>query len=188
MRHIDLNIIELFDIHLTENNVSYSASIIGGAAIMLVANSLRPTGDIDSVILIPDHIKVEIAKFARKQGIVETWFNDNASRNIRDFIKENENVFVHLIFSGQSLKLFTPSMKTLLVSKIYPILDRADEGKDLQDIENLIRAKVVTKEDLEEAIDTFEYEIRFESDSATRKNSWEIVKYLRTFSENSFEI
>ena len=82
MRHIDLNIIELFDIHLTENNVSYSASIIGGAAIMLVANSLRPTGDIDSVILIPDHIKVEIAKFARKQGIVETWFNDNASRNI----------------------------------------------------------------------------------------------------------
>jgi len=188
LRHIDLNIIELFDLHLTESNVSYSASIIGGAAIMLVANSLRPTGDIDSVILIPANIKQEIAKFARNQGISETWFNDNASRNNRDFVKDNENVFVHLIFSGQSLKLYTPSMKTLLVSKIYPILDRADEGKDLQDIENLIRAKVVTKEDLKEAIDTFEYEIRYEGDSATRKNSWELVRYLRTFSENAFGI
>jgi hypothetical protein len=186
MRHIDLSIIEQFDVHLTENNHSYSASIIGGAAIMLVANSLRPTGDIDSVILIPDHIKEEIAKFARKIGIVETWFNDNASRNIRDFIKENENVFVHLIFSGQSLKIYTPSMKTLLISKIYPILDRADEGKDLQDIENLIFAKVVTKEDLNDAIDTFEHEIRYENDSTTRKNSWEIVKFLRTFSESTF--
>ena len=77
-------------------------------------------------------------------------------------------------------------MKTLLISKIYPILDRADEGKDFQDIENLIPAKVVTKENLKDAIDTFEYEIRYEADSATRKNSWEIVKYLRTFFENSF--
>lgn len=95
MRHVDPNIIELFDLHLTESNVSYSASIIGGAAIMLVSNSLRPTGDIDSVILIPAHIKEEVAKFARNQRISETWFNDNASRNNRDFVKDNENVFVH---------------------------------------------------------------------------------------------
>jgi hypothetical protein len=55
-------------------------------------------------------------------------------------------------------------------------------------IENLIRAKVVTKEDLKEAIDTFEYEIRYEGDSAARKNSWDLVKFLRTFSENAFGI
>ena len=185
-RHIDIELIRSFDRHLQEKGLAYTASIIGGAAIMLVASSLRPTGDIDSILSIPPDIKDAIVEFARKNSIKETWFNDNASRNYREFVKSGEDVFIHQVFSGSSLNLYTPSIHTLLISKIYPMLDRADEGHDLADVENLINAQLVKIEDLEKAIATFEFEIRFEEDSDVRKDSWELAKSLRKFMLDAF--
>lgn len=41
---IDIEIIKKFDAHLESKGFTYSASIIGGAAILLIANETRSTG------------------------------------------------------------------------------------------------------------------------------------------------
>lgn len=82
MTTIDIGTIELFDAHLKEKGLSYSASIVGGTAIMLVASAQRSTGDIDSLQAIPDNIRKEIAAFAAIRGLDPKWFNDHASRKL----------------------------------------------------------------------------------------------------------
>jgi hypothetical protein len=109
---------------LKNKGITYHASIVGGTAIMLVANGQRPTGDIDSLQRIPDEVRIEIAAFATAHELDPKWFNDQASRNFNEFVRNGEEVFAKLVFDGKALKLYTQSIKTLLLSKIYPILDR----------------------------------------------------------------
>lgn len=187
MKPIDLGLIEGFDRHLKEKGISYTASIIGGAAIMLVADGQRATGDIDSLQRIPDNVRAEIASFAKARGLEPTWFNDNASRNFKEFVRKGEEVFATLVFEGKALKLYTPSLKTLLLSKIYPMLDRPEEGKDFQDIESLVVAKVVGRSELEEAVKAFEDAIRFEDDRDLRKASRELLSTLHAFIDETFQ-
>lgn len=184
MKDIDIGVIELFDLHLKEKGMSYKASIVGGTAIMLVANGQRPTGDIDSLQRIPDDIRAEIVQFAKIRDLDPSWFNDHASRNFHEFVRKGEEVFAKLVFNGKALKIYTPSVKTLLLSKIYPILDRPEQGKDLQDIEALIAANVVGSKELEEAIQAFEEHIRFENDREQIKMSRILAKTLRRFLES----
>ncbi len=186
MKTVDIGLIELFDSHLQKKSLSYSASIIGGAAIMLVASGQRPTGDIDSLQRIPDEIRAEIIAFAIERDLEPKWFNDHASRNFQEFVRKGEEVFATLVFDGKALKLYTPSVKTLLLSKIYPILDRPEEGKDLQDIEALIEAKIVGREDFEEAVADFEASIRFENEHDQRKAARQLVSTLRLHIEQMF--
>jgi hypothetical protein len=182
-RPIDIGLIELFDQYLKAKGISYSASIVGGVAIMLVANGQRPTGDIDSLQRIPDEVRAEIGRFAKERGLEANWFNDNASRNFQEFVRKGEEVYAKLVFEGDVLKLFTPSIKTLLLSKIYPILDRPEDPKDFQDIEDLVAAKVVGRADLEEAVQAFEDNIRFEDDRTIRSSSRELVTTLKRYIE-----
>jgi hypothetical protein len=186
VRPIDNGIIELFDAHLNAKGMTYSASIVGGAAIMLVASGQRPTGDIDSLQRLPDEVRAEITAFATVHDLDPKWFNDHASRNFNEFVRKGEEVFAKLVFDGQALKLYTPSIKTLLLSKIYPILDRPEEGKDLQDIEALIDAKVVGRKELEEAVAAFEENIRFEDDRDHLKASWSLAALLRSYIDETF--
>jgi hypothetical protein len=186
MKPIDNGIIVLFDAHLNDKGITYNASIVGGAAIMLVASGQRSTGDIDSLQRIPDDVRAEIAAFATIQGLDPKWFNDHASRNFNEFVRKGEEVFAKLVFDGKALKLYTPSIKTLLLSKIYPILDRPEEGKDLQDIEALIDAKVVGRRELEDAIEAFEDNIRFEDDRDQRKAARDLAEMIRKNIETRF--
>lgn len=80
--------------------------------------------------------------------------------NFNEFVRKDEEIFAKLFFDGKALKLYTPSTKTLLLSKIYLILD-SPEGKDLQNIEDLIDAKVVGHKELEDAVADFDSNIRF---------------------------
>lgn len=186
MTPINIGLIQLFDAHLHEREISYSSSIIGGAAIMLIASSQRSTGDIDSLHRIPNEIVAEIVSFATIHGLDPRWFNDIASRNFHEFVRKGEDVYAKLVFDGKALKLYTPSVKTLILSKIYPILDRPEEGKDLQDIEALIEAGVVTRTDFENAISAFDDNIRFEDDRDLRKISRELISMLRLFAASAF--
>ncbi len=186
MKPIDLGLIEDFDRHLKEKGISYSASIIGGAAIMLVADGQRATGDIDSLQRIPDNVRTEIATFAKARSLEPTWFNDHASRNFKEFVGKGEEIFATLVFEGKALKLYTPSFKTLLLSKIYPMLDRPEEGKDFQDIEALIAAQVVGRKELEAAVQAFEDNIRFEERDLL-KASRELASTLRAFIDETFK-
>jgi hypothetical protein len=186
MKSVDIGLIELFDRHLEAKGLTYKASIIGGTAIMLVADGQRATGDIDSLQRIPDNIRAEIASFAAARGLEPAWFNDNASRNFKEFVRKGEEVFATLVFEGKALKLYMPSIKTLLLSKIYPMLDRPEEGKDLQDIDSLVVAKIVGRKDLEEAVTAFEDNIRFE-DREVIKPSRELASALRAYIEETFD-
>jgi len=186
LKPIDLSLIEAFDRHLKQKNISYSASIIGGAAVMLVADCQRATGDIDSLQRIPDNVRTEIASFAKARGLEPTWFNDHASRNFKEFVRKGEEVFATLVFEGKALKLYTPSLKTLLLSKIYPMLDRPEEAKDFNDIEALVAAKVVGREDLEAAVQSFEDDIRFEERDLI-KASRELAAALRKYVADAFD-
>jgi len=185
-RPIDIGLIEKFDKHLKAKGLCYSASIVGGAAIMLVANEQRSTGDIDSLQRIPDEIRVEIGHFAAEHGLDATWFNDHASRNFHEFVRKGEEVYSKLVFAGDALKLFTLSIMTLLLSKIYPILDRPENPKDFQDIEDLVAAKVVGRVELEEAVGAFEDHIRFEDDRAMRKAARELSAALKKYIDDEF--
>ena len=184
---IDLNLISLFDQHLAAAGLSYKASIIGGAAILLIANSQRATGDIDSLLKIPNEIKSEILKFARIQKIDETWFNDNASRNYAEFVMKGQEVFSSLVFSGMALQIYTPSAQTLILSKIYPMLDRADTGKDLQDLDALVIAGAISRYDFEAALVSFKSNIRFEDDREIRRASRALASLLDEFIDKSFQ-
>lgn len=186
MKTIDVGLIELFDQHLHSKGISYRASIVGGAAILLVADGQRATGDIDSLQRIPDNVRAEIVSFAATRGLEPTWFNDHASRNFKEFVRKGEEVFATLVFEGKALKLYTPSLKTLLLSKIYPILDRPEEGKDFQDIESLVAAKIVGRTELEEAVKAFEDNIRFEERDQL-KASRELASMLHTYIEETFD-
>ena len=187
MTTIDIGLIELFDLHLHSKSLKYQASIIGGAAIMLVANGQRPTGDLDSIVRIPDEIKAEIRAFAIIRQISEDWFNDNASRNFHEFVMKGQEVFDAVAFSGKALTLHTPSMPTLLLSKFYPILDRPAAGKDLQDIESLLVAGVVRKSDFDKALEMFKDNIRFEPSKKTQSLSRDILKVLRKIGDGHFK-
>ena len=72
MKHIDIGLIEDFDFYLRELTLTYCASIIGGAAIMLVANNQRATGDIDSLQRIPDEVRKAISSFAKGRALDPT--------------------------------------------------------------------------------------------------------------------
>lgn len=183
---IDINLISLFDQHLAAACLSYKASIIGGAAILLIANSQRATGDIDSLLKIPKEIKSEILKFARIQKIDESWFNDNASRNYAEFVMKGQEVFSSLVFRGMALQIYTPSAQTLILSKIYPMLDRADTGKDLQDLEALVIAGAISRYDFESALASFKANIRFEDDREIRRASRALASVLNDFIDKSF--
>lgn len=183
---IDVGLLKKFDSHLADKQIEYSASIIGGTAILLIANSSRVTGDVDSLTQIPEEIKNEIADFAKKQGISANWFNDNASRNFSEFVIKGEDLFSKEVFKGRALKLYAPSIHTLLLSKIYPMLDRAALGYDLEDIETLIVAGFVTESDMKLALEAFKTRIRFEDEHEQRKMSWDLVKVLDSFIASSF--
>lgn len=187
MKTIDISLIELFDQHLQKERLAFKASIVGGTAIMLIAKGQRVTGDIDSLQQIPDVIRTEIANFATVYGLDPNWFNDHVSRNFSEFVRKGEDVYSTLVFQGKSLTLYTPSIKTLLLSKIYPMLDRPHQGKDLQDIESLISAKVVGRRELEDAVKSFEENIRYE-DRELLKPSRILVSILQTFIKDTFKI
>lgn len=186
MKSIDIGLINLFDQHLHQKGISYSASIVGGTAIMLIAGNQRTTGDIDSLQAIPDSVRTEIFSFAVARGLEPTWFNDHASHNFSEFVRKGEDVFATLVFDGTALRLFTPSIKTLLLSKIYPMLDRPEEKKDFQDIEALVAARVVGRRELEEAIKAFEDNIRFEEEKGLRRASRNLVASMMTYVADTF--
>ncbi len=183
---ISLHLIEKFDAFLFERNLVYAASIVGGTAILLIANSSRPTGDIDSISKIPPDIKKCIANFAVREGISPTWFNDNVSRNFFEYATHGENVFDQALYFGQALKLYAPSKTALLLSKFHPLVDRPGTTKDLDDIDSLIDAGVINKNDFQKALEDFRTRIRFEEESEFRRRAWAVERMLSSMMELKF--
>lgn len=132
---------------------------------------------------IPGEIQAEIEAFASLHGIKPSWFNDNASRNLYEVTTTSDELFHATVYRGSALTLYTPTMKVLLLSKIYPMLDRPSEAKDLNDIETLFDSGAATKADLLEALEAFKDRIRFESDRSVIKKSWALHKTLTQLAE-----
>ncbi|RYZ84124.1 MAG: hypothetical protein EOP06_18690 [Proteobacteria bacterium] len=116
--------------------------------------------------------------------IPSTWFNDNASRNFKEFVREGQNVFDKILFKGEALTLYAPEPSVLALSKISPMLDR--ERIDTQDIIGLIEGGFLSRIDFDSALSQFEFSIRYEVDPHFRKKSWELSKLLKTLSKDWF--
>lgn len=183
---ISLPLIQKFDDFLLERKLTYTASIVGGAAILLIASSSRSTGDIDSISRIPPEIKECIASFAARERISSSWFNDNVSRNFFEYATHGENVFAQELYLGRSLKLYAPSKTALLLSKFHPLVDRPGVTKDLEDIDTLIDAGVISRDEFQKALESFKNRIRFENESEFRKRSWAVEKMLSAMLNEKF--
>jgi len=74
-----------------------------------------------------------------------------------------------------------PSKNVLILSKIYPMLDRPEDPKDLDYIETLLDTRIITPKEFQEALDAFKERIRFEDEKDTRDLSRILAKALQGF-------
>ncbi|SMF83650.1 DUF6036 family nucleotidyltransferase [Pseudobacteriovorax antillogorgiicola] len=154
---IDTTILDSFDFYLNKHDKSFTASIVGGGAIYLIARA-KVTGDIDTITKIPEDIKRLSKAFALEQDIPQRWLNDNVSNLAQDFLRSGRNPFHSLVYEGSAVKLYVPYKPDLLLSKIFPMIDRPD-GQDLDDISLLVKEGFISKQEFDEAITLFQRQI-----------------------------
>lgn len=104
--------------------------IVGGAAISLMYNATRRTGDVDARIE-SDHDAMRLAalEVARRKGIAATWLNDA----VRVFIPRQEDTTAKTVISTPNLVVTGASPEFVLAMKL-----RAERPKDREDVEELV--------------------------------------------------
>ena len=104
--------------------------IVGGAAISLMYNATRRTGDVDARIE-SDHDEMRLAalEVARRKGIAATWLNDA----VRVFIPRQEDTTAKTVISTPNLVVTGASPEFVLAMKL-----RAERPKDREDVEELV--------------------------------------------------
>jgi hypothetical protein len=135
-----------FEQYLAKCKLSFSAVIIGGAAMQLLGLTERVTKDCD--VLSPKitlELKEASKEFAKECGLSEDWLNNGPETLIRDLPSDWQKNVIPL-YDGQCLKLFTLCRLDFIRSKLYAFMDR---GIDLQD---LIKLKP-TKSEIDEVRD-----------------------------------
>ena len=132
-----------FEQFLIARQLSFEATIIGGAAMQLLGLSDRVTKDCD--VLSPK-ITIELKEaskvFASEHGLSEEWLNNGPETLIRDLPTDWHKNLVTL-YKGKNLRLFTLSKRDFLRSKLYAFVDR---GIDLQDLIKLRPSKAEIEE------------------------------------------
>lgn len=127
--------IEAFDLFLAERGLSLEATVIGGAALVLLGVAARQTRDFD--ILHPtlpfDILKAsqEFSRSMRAKGIPlqEDWLNNGPSQLANTLPLGWRERRVEL-FLGKSLCLFTLGRADLLKSKLFALCDRGSDFSD----------------------------------------------------------
>lgn len=127
-----------FDEYLGEKGLSFSGTIIGGAALIVMKVLDRVTQDIDCLDpKIPDEIKKASVEFAEGRAddlaLKENWLNNGPARLKLDLPK-GWRMHVIQIYEGKHLRLYTLGRLDLLRSKLFAYCDRQ---QDLEDCEAL---------------------------------------------------
>ena len=131
-------VIVAFDEYLGTRKLSFTGTIIGGAALIVMEVLDRATQDVDCLDpTIPDDIKQASITFAAETAVdlalKEDWLNNGPARLQDDLPKGWKRELVH-IYDGRHLSLYTLGRLDLLRSKLFAYCDRQ---QDLEDCEAL---------------------------------------------------
>ncbi len=125
MEHMK-TVIKAFDQLLAQQNLEFSAIVVGGAALNIMDITSRVTKDVDLIDpKIPPKIKdasLEFVKTHPELSLHENWFNNGPISLIRD-LDDGWRRQVKLIYKGEALELFTLGRIDLLKSKLYALCD-----------------------------------------------------------------
>lgn len=129
------DILNKFDQALSARSLSLEATVIGGAAMVLLGITTRQTRDVD--VLNPEldalvkRASVEFAHQMRCEGVMldDDWFNDGPHA-LTDVLPEEWGRRLRVLYQGDALSLTTLSRLDLLKTKLFALCDR---GTDLSD-------------------------------------------------------
>jgi hypothetical protein len=139
------NALFAFDQFLEKEDLTFSGTVIGATALLVMGVIDRATVDVDFLApMIPDSIAKAARTFAKRyQGpespLREDWLNNGPESLIRDLPAGWEQRVVPL-YQGSRLQLTTLGRLDLLRSKLYAYCDRQ------QDLEDCIALKPTAKE------------------------------------------
>lgn len=135
---VDKAIVE-FDEYLTRKGLSFEATIIGGAALLILNITIRQTKDVDCLDpLIPPEIKNASKDFAKENPqlkINSDWLN-NGPQSLSENLPKGWRNRLQPLYKGESLILTTLGRPDLLKTKLFAFCDRTDpDFSDLLQLE-----------------------------------------------------
>jgi hypothetical protein len=130
--------IEGFDEYLGAKGLTFTATVIGGAALIVMEVLDRVTQDVDCLDpKLPEDIKRASVDFARERSadlaLKENWLN-NGPASLKLDLPEGWRKKIVRIYEGKNLTLYTLGRLDLLRSKLFAYCDRQ---QDLEDCEAL---------------------------------------------------
>lgn len=128
------NTIQRFDEYLCNKQLQFSATIIGGSALVILEIISRDTRDVDCLIEIPENVKkasVEFARLLRNEGvnIIDDWLNSGPLDLTKD-LPQGWQLRISPLYKGVSLDLQTLGRGDLLKTKLFAMCDRQQDIDD----------------------------------------------------------
>ena len=127
------NTIHEFDRFLEAHSVTFEATVIGAAALVLLDVVIRQTIDVDCLSpKIPAQILTLAAEFRSSKPeleLIPNWLNNGPASLLRELPHDwKENVVP--LFEGKAIRFFTLGRSDLLKTKLFAYCDRGDDLKD----------------------------------------------------------
>lgn len=127
-------VIKHFDLYLKKRGLSFTATIIGGAALNIMDVTNRNTKDIDCIDPeIPDAIKKAAIEFAKTHPDLNLnankWLNNGPISILKDLDKDWKHK-TQIIFQGKAIQLSTLDRVSLLKTKLFAYCDRDTDFDD----------------------------------------------------------
>lgn len=144
-------VLEKFDSYLNEQDLNFSAIVIGGAALSILGVITRQTQDVDILDPeIPDDILRASKEFAKTFQIEQTTLNENwlnhGPESLRKYLMADWKKRIVPLFIGEAIHFHTLGRIDLIGTKVLAYCDR---GFDLQDCIDL----KISKNELEQVVD-----------------------------------
>lgn len=127
------DVLQAFDEYLIPSGLSFEATIIGGAALIVSGTISRATRDVDCrEPTIPNEIKKasrEFAKARKEFNLDQDWLNNGPEALARELLPGWRGRRIKL-YQGKALTLWTLDRKDLLCSKLFAYVDRQEDLAD----------------------------------------------------------
>ena len=128
-------VVVAFDRWLVGSELRFEATVIGGAALVMLGITSRFTNDVDVLQpVLPDEVVVAAQGFLasmRERGIIlsRRWLN-NGPRALIECMPTGWEARQRVLFEGEALRLWTLSEDDLLATKLLALCDRNEDWAD----------------------------------------------------------
>jgi hypothetical protein len=127
------DVLRAFDQYLHQKHLSFEATIIGGAALIVLGIVDRQTKDVDCLDpKIPQNIKaasVEFSKLYPELKLQEDWLN-NGPDSLKSDLPKDWSMRVQEVFKGKALKITALGRSDFLKTKLFAYCDRQIDLSD----------------------------------------------------------